>query len=76
MISCYSQQEKGKEAIELFKKMKQEGISPNENTYSSILKACADTKDLSFGKQIHNEIIERKFKQFYYFTNIFIKFLW
>ena len=28
--------------------------------YSSILKACADTRKFSFGKQIHNEIIERK----------------
>ena len=32
MISCYSQQEKGREAIELFNKMRQEGISPDEST--------------------------------------------
>ena len=56
--------------------MRQEGISPDENTYSSILKACADTNDLSFGKQIHNEIINKNLNNNYYFRNIIIKFLW
>ncbi|KAL5987856.1 hypothetical protein ACLOJK_035612 [Asimina triloba] len=40
-----------KEAIELFCSMKQEGVQPNQFTFASVLKACANLSDADLGEQ-------------------------
>ncbi|CAM6123894.1 unnamed protein product [Calypogeia fissa] len=53
MIAGYAKSDHAKSALELFNKMRQEGAEPNEITYLSILKACANPVALKWGKEIH-----------------------
>ncbi|KAJ7568880.1 hypothetical protein O6H91_01G051500 [Diphasiastrum complanatum] len=62
MIAGYAQQGLGKEALILYKQMKQEGVQPNNVTYVVLLKACASIAALEQGKQLHLEIIESGFE--------------
>ena len=59
LISGYAQLEKYDEALECFEQMKSEGVSPNEVTFISVLKACGNDKAINIGKQVHNEILSR-----------------
>ena len=58
MISGYGQNGNGKESIELFKQMQQEGIQPDHFTFTIALSACADLAALSLGREIHSQIDE------------------
>ncbi|KAJ4840342.1 hypothetical protein Tsubulata_040277 [Turnera subulata] len=42
------------EALEFLKEMMEEGVEPNSYTYSSVLKACGNVKDIQQGKLIHS----------------------
>jgi pentatricopeptide repeat protein len=57
LIAGYAQEGKGHEAIKCFEEMQREGLFPNAITFSCILKACGTLKDVSRGKQIHEEIL-------------------
>ena len=59
LISAYVHHGHGDKAIICFKKMKDQGFSPNEVTFTSILKGCGDFRDIKEGKQIHNMIVIR-----------------
>ncbi|KAJ7568863.1 hypothetical protein O6H91_01G050800 [Diphasiastrum complanatum] len=61
MIAGYAQQGLGKEALALYKQMKQEGVQPNSVTYVVLLKACASLAALEQGKQLHSDIIKSGF---------------
>ena len=50
-----------KVAVEYFKKMQIEMVKPNDVTYISILKACANMKCLKDGQIIHNTVVEDEF---------------
>jgi pentatricopeptide repeat protein len=56
MIGGYARQNRTKDAMEVFNKMIQEGVKPNEITYLSILKACANPSGLKWGKEVHSHI--------------------
>ncbi|KAJ7518207.1 hypothetical protein O6H91_21G059000 [Diphasiastrum complanatum] len=56
MIAGYAKEGLGKEALNLYKQMKQEGVQSNNVTYVVLLKACASTAALKDGKQIHSDI--------------------
>lgn len=56
LIAGYTQQEKGKEALLCFERMRLEGFSPNAVTFSCILKACGSVGASDVGKEIHAEI--------------------
>ncbi|KAH7314472.1 hypothetical protein KP509_21G004200 [Ceratopteris richardii] len=58
LLSGYAQFGCIEEAFKCFEQMKCEGISPNEFTFSSILKACAISKDFEKGQQIHTYILK------------------
>ncbi|XP_020262727.1 pentatricopeptide repeat-containing protein At1g08070, chloroplastic-like [Asparagus officinalis] len=54
MISGYSQNNQGNEALRLFKEMvSNSGHKPNEITMMAALSACGQTGDLNLGKWIH-----------------------
>ncbi|KAJ7568857.1 hypothetical protein O6H91_01G050800 [Diphasiastrum complanatum] len=53
MIAGYAQQGLGKEALALYKQMKQEGVQPNSVTYVVLLKACASLAALEQGYAQH-----------------------
>lgn len=57
MITAYCQQDHDKQALQIFKQMGQQGIEPNEVTFTSILGACANPAALPEGKTIHLSIV-------------------
>ncbi|KAJ7534639.1 hypothetical protein O6H91_13G104000 [Diphasiastrum complanatum] len=62
IITGYAQQGLGKEALDLYKQMKQEGVQPDTVTYLVLLKACASIPSLEQGKQLHLDIIKSGFE--------------
>ena len=53
LISGYVQHDHGKEALDLFNRMKVESISPDNITFSCILKTCGSMGATDKGLQIH-----------------------
>lgn len=53
IISAYSQNGQGYDALAVFEQMKREGVKPSRTTFIAILEACMSKKALSEGKQIH-----------------------
>ncbi|XP_057434651.1 putative pentatricopeptide repeat-containing protein At3g15130 [Lotus japonicus] len=64
MIAGYTHETNGKEALNLFQKMQEEGEVPDEYTYSSMLKACSCLGAVGGGKQIHAALIRQGFPYF------------
>ena len=58
LISGYAQQGHANEALNCFERMENEGLSPDEVTFVSILKACGSSGAIGKGESIHNEIME------------------
>ncbi|KAI5080314.1 hypothetical protein GOP47_0005793 [Adiantum capillus-veneris] len=58
LISGYAEQRRSEGAVELFKRMKVDGVSPNADTYVSILKACDRT--VHIGQELHAEIARKR----------------
>ncbi|KAH7430300.1 hypothetical protein KP509_09G092300 [Ceratopteris richardii] len=57
LIAGCSQQGKGKEALDCYRQMQEDGLTPDVGTYVSVLKACSIIGDIDKGKQIHHEIV-------------------
>ncbi len=57
MISVYVNHRKFTDAIMLYHKMKQKGISPNAATFACALSACAKLKDFTYGQQVLEDIL-------------------
>ncbi|PWA32825.1 Pentatricopeptide repeat-containing protein [Artemisia annua] len=60
LITGFTQYGDGNTALEFFAKMCQLCISPNTTTISGVLAACAQTKNLRLGKEIHNYAIRNE----------------
>lgn len=56
MITAFTQHGNFKEVFKYFKKLNLEGFKPDQFTYSCILSVCTSLKDLSLGKDIHEQI--------------------
>ncbi|KAL5819470.1 hypothetical protein ACOSQ3_023401 [Xanthoceras sorbifolium] len=56
MISCYVREGHCKEAIDLFHKMCETRVVPDEATLVSVLSACSHVGDLVMGKKVHKYI--------------------
>ncbi|KAJ7296677.1 hypothetical protein O6H91_Y107200 [Diphasiastrum complanatum] len=67
IIAGYMQQGLGQQALSLFKRMKQERVSPDAITYVSILKACGSVKALEAGRMIHVDVIKDELE-----SNLFV----
>ncbi len=59
LIAAHVQHGLGEKALMLFKQMKEQGVTPNEVTFISALKACGSVQALQQGRQLHREIMER-----------------
>ena len=59
LLSGYSQEGRGHEALNCFEHMQREGLFPNEFSFSCILKACGSIGAIAKGIQVHNEIANR-----------------
>lgn len=62
IIAIYVKHGRGREALELFWQMQQEGIKPNHYTFNIIFNACASLATLAEGKKIHAHIVETGFE--------------
>ncbi|KAH7353028.1 hypothetical protein KP509_19G075900 [Ceratopteris richardii] len=56
LIVGYTHDGQGEQALDCFKRMKHDGITPNATTYACILKACASIGACDEGQKIHDEI--------------------
>ena len=59
LTSGYAEHGQYREALSCFEHMQSEGLSPDEVTFTCMLKACGSTGTIEKGKQIHEEIISR-----------------
>ncbi|EOA39926.1 hypothetical protein CARUB_v10008614mg [Capsella rubella] len=60
MISGYSEAGHAKDAMDLFRKMEDEGFEPDERTLVSMLGACAHLGDLTTGRLVEEMTITKK----------------
>ncbi|OAY76469.1 Pentatricopeptide repeat-containing protein [Ananas comosus] len=58
VITGYAKKDQGEKAIEYYRDMQREGVSPNGSTLSSCLSASADLAALSCGLQFHSWVIK------------------
>ncbi|KAH7426112.1 hypothetical protein KP509_11G085300 [Ceratopteris richardii] len=58
LIACYAELELDDDTFEAFERMKVNGVTPNNNTYTSVLKACRGR--LSYVEKIHIEIARNR----------------
>ncbi|KDP23864.1 hypothetical protein JCGZ_27133 [Jatropha curcas] len=63
MIHAYVKAKRPTNALELFKKMGNEGVMPDQNTMVSLLAACASLLDLQYGRLLHMFINSNNVKQ-------------
>ncbi|CAL1408935.1 unnamed protein product [Linum trigynum] len=59
MIAACSQRGHGTEAFVLLSRMLKSGLSPNEFTVCSVLKACGEERTLKLGRQLHGAIVKK-----------------
>ncbi|WOL03379.1 hypothetical protein Cni_G12099 [Canna indica] len=53
MITGFAHHSQNKEAFTVFKQMRQNGMSPTESSYASVISSCAGLSSLPQGRQIH-----------------------
>ncbi|KAK6136755.1 hypothetical protein DH2020_029509 [Rehmannia glutinosa] len=58
LISGYAQNGCEVEAVELFKRMAEEGFRWNEHTFASLLTTCSGLKSLKLGKEVHARVLK------------------
>lgn len=61
IIAAYAQSGMGKQAIQVFGQMQQEGLMPDKVTFISLLSLCATEAMLAVGKHIHVCVLNRGF---------------
>lgn len=62
MLTACIQRGEGEKALQLYKQMQEESVSPDEITYSCILQACSNTGSLASLRQIHEGLVSREQK--------------
>ncbi|KAL5703893.1 hypothetical protein ACHQM5_022386 [Ranunculus cassubicifolius] len=58
MVSGYTSNGQGEEALKLFLKLKLSVLKPNEFTFVAIITAASDLASLAHGQQFHNQLIK------------------
>ncbi|KAH8935595.1 hypothetical protein BDL97_17G036900 [Sphagnum fallax] len=58
MILGYVRCRQGEKALELYKRMQQEGVQPNAVTFTGVLNACASLMALEEGRSVHQQMIQ------------------
>ncbi|XP_059665954.1 pentatricopeptide repeat-containing protein At2g27610-like [Cornus florida] len=74
LIGGYTQQGKGREAIDLFCMFRSSGLIPSERTLSSVLGAFSHAMEINVGKQIHSLIVKFGFGSFTFVSNALLDF--
>lgn len=61
MFTGYVQHGGGKEALQLFRQMQEEGMEPDKVCLLNILKACSMLEALEEGRLVHSQVVEQGF---------------
>ncbi|KAL6523224.1 hypothetical protein OROGR_016827 [Orobanche gracilis] len=61
LIAGYSQNSRDVEAVNLYIHMQQSGFMPDQFTFGSVVKACANLNDAYLGAQFHAQVIKSRF---------------
>ncbi|KAL6511965.1 hypothetical protein OROGR_021562 [Orobanche gracilis] len=61
LISSYVNRERFEEATHAYKQMVCKGVRPDNFTYPSVLKGCAEQSNLDFGREVHKSIASSSF---------------
>lgn len=72
LISGYAKNGLGEKALLAFHEMHALGVTGNEFTFPSVLKACASTMDFIFGKQVHGIIVVTGFESDVFVANTLV----
>ncbi|KAI5056985.1 hypothetical protein GOP47_0028803 [Adiantum capillus-veneris] len=59
LITGYAHYDHGSSAVELFCEMQKQGLGLNPILLLSVLKACSNTRDVHFGRMVHEELLAR-----------------
>ncbi|KAK9670598.1 hypothetical protein RND81_13G212000 [Saponaria officinalis] len=58
LITCYEQNGPASEAVEVFVRMMNHGVDPDEVTLASVVSACATLEAIREGRQIHGLVVK------------------
>jgi len=58
MRAWYAQSDRSTEALDLFLRIRQTSVVPNNFTFASVLQACTSSVSLDLGKQIHSCVLK------------------
>lgn len=58
LITCYEQNGPASAALDVFLRMMESGIEPDELTFASVVSACASLSAIKEGRQIHARIVK------------------
>ncbi|KAG6637979.1 pentatricopeptide repeat-containing protein At5g03800 [Carya illinoinensis] len=72
LISGFSKSNRGDEAVELFFRMRDSGIEPNEYSFVAILTACIRILELHLGLQVHATVIKLGYLNSSFVTNALV----
>lgn len=64
LIAGYVNNNRAREAIDVFKEMEPQKVEPNEITMVNVLVACARSRDIDTGKWVHNYICQLGYDPF------------
>ncbi|CAA0828599.1 Putative pentatricopeptide repeat-containing protein - mitochondrial [Striga hermonthica] len=63
MVSCYAENNCHEEALDLFGRMRFEGMLPNNFTFGSVIKACVGLNAVGLGKSVHGLVLKTSYEQ-------------
>ncbi|KAG4393409.1 hypothetical protein AAZX31_03G065100 [Glycine max] len=63
IIDGYVEMDQIEKALSTFVDLRRRGIEPNEFTFTSLIKACANQAKLEHGSQLHGQVVKFNFKR-------------
>ena len=62
MVTCFAENDRFKEAFELFSQMRMVGFKPNNFTFASVFKACLGLEAFGAGKSLHGCALKSRYE--------------
>ncbi|KAE8098550.1 hypothetical protein FH972_016603 [Carpinus fangiana] len=72
LIDGYVERDQIEKALYVFADLRRQGVEPNEYTFSSLIKACANQAALEQGTQLHAQVVKFNFNSDPYVSSILV----
>ena len=72
LIDGYVERDQIEKALYVFADLRRQGVEPNEYTFSSLIKACANQAALEQGTQLHAQVVKFNFDTDPYVSSILV----